>query len=471
MPMFDPDDLAGWCGGTWSHTPGRPITSVGHDTRTLSEGSLYVALPGARVDGHALLEDAKKAGAVACVCLRGKAGPDLPGLEVEDVGEALKKLAAGYRKTLSGCIIGVTGSAGKTTVKDMLAAMCAQQGSSCCTKGNWNNQVGLPLSLLAMETGDAFGVYELGMNQPGEIEELAGILQPRVGVISSIGEAHLERLGSVEAIAREKSSLLAALPSDGLAILDKDSPWFELMKSTCTCRVVTVSMRDPAEYRGTVDFSSPDRLRIHDTARNERVELSIPLPGEHMCRNVLLAVAVARECGVGWEALSAGLTAYRPAPMRWERTRVGEWDLINDAYNANPLSMRSAILTFSELSTNGEKWLVLGGMAELGADEQRMHEELGAYVNSFTLDGVMLIGPKAAWMKESISSLPVVEAGGCVEAAEEILSRVPEGATLLLKASRADQLELVVKELRKERAGCPRSRGLNEWSEMKGRKT
>ncbi|MEX2607908.1 MAG: UDP-N-acetylmuramoyl-tripeptide--D-alanyl-D-alanine ligase [Kiritimatiellia bacterium] len=449
MPLFDPDDLAEWCGGTWSKRPARPITSVGHDTRTLEKGSLYVALPGTRVDGHALLGDAEKAGAVACMCLHGMADPEVPGLEVEDVGEGLKRLAAGYRSQLNGCVIGVTGSAGKTTVKDMLAAMCAEQDSTCCTKGNWNNQVGLPLSLLAMETGDAFGVFELGMNQPGEIAELADILQPQVGVISSIGEAHLEKLGSVEAIAREKSSLLAALPADGVAVLDRDSPWFELMKSYCQCRVVTVSLRDPAEYRGETVSGVPDLLRIHDEARRGTFEVPLRLPGEHMCRNVLLAVAVARECGVHPEALSAGLTAYRPAPMRWQCDRIGEWDLINDAYNANPLSMRSAIRTFADLQTPGEKWLVAGGMAELGADEQRIHREVGAYLNSMPLDGVVLVGPKAAWMKESIPSLPVVEAGTCGEAAAEIRRRVPEGATLLLKASRADRLEQVVSELLK----------------------
>lgn len=451
MPLFDPDDLANWCGGTWSQRPGQWITSVGHDTRTLREGALYAALPGARVDGHELLGDAKKAGAVASLCVRGKAGPDLPGLEVPDVGEALKNLAAGYRSRLSGCMIGVTGSAGKTTVKDMLVSICSAQGATCGTKGNWNNQVGLPLSLLAMEPGDVFGVFELGMNQPGEIAELAGILRPRVGVVTSIGEAHLEQLGSVEAIAHEKSSLLAALPSDGTAILDRDSPWFEVMKSTCGCRVVTVSMETSADYRGEVDSVDPERLRIYDQVRNEMVEVPLPLPGEHMCRNVLLAAVLAGECGIPPEALTAGLGTYKPASMRWERIRIDGRELINDAYNANPLSMRSAIRTFAGLPAPGEKWLVLGGMAELGEDEQRMHEEVGIFANSFALDGVILVGTKAAWMKGPMSSLPVVEVGTSGEAAAEILRKVPEGARILLKASRADQLEQVVHELREQK--------------------
>jgi UDP-N-acetylmuramoyl-tripeptide--D-alanyl-D-alanine ligase len=447
MPKFDPQDLAQWCEGTWSQLPDRPIVSVAHDTRTLKEGALYVALPGERVDGHSLLGDAKRAGAVAALCVRGKADPLLPALEVEDTGEGLKQLAAGHRGMLKGRIIGVTGSAGKTTVKDMLAGICARVGSTCSTRGNWNNQVGLPLSLLAMETGDDFGVFELGMSEPGEIGELAGILKPEMGVISSIGEAHLEKLGSVEAIAREKTALFAGLPRDGTAVVDVDSSWSELMKSSCECRVVTVSMQGPADYRGARLAGSPECLRIREHGDGAGYEVHLPLPGEHMCRNVLQAVAIAREAGISADDLSPGLEAYRPAPMRWERVTVGELEVINDAYNANPLSMRSAIGTFAGIRTPGEKWLVLGGMGELGQDEEGLHRELGAFLSQFRFDGVLLIGPKAVWMKAGIRAIPVFETETCGEAAAEIRRRVPANATLLLKASRADQLEKLVNEL------------------------
>ncbi len=447
MPVFDAEKLAEWSGGTWTRIPDETVTSIFHDTRKVQPGAMYVAMPGERVDGHDLIDHAIKAGAVAALCLTGRANPAIPCLQVPDTGKALEQLAKGYRESLQPKqMIGVTGSAGKTTVKDFLAAMLSESGSTRCTQGNWNNFVGLPLSLLAMEAHDKFGVFELGMSEPGEIAGLADILQPDAGLITSIGEAHLERLGSVEAIAQEKSSLLEALPSDGMAVLDADSRWFSYAKARCACRIVSVSMLGEADYMGEMIETG---LRVRDCRRNETFELPVPFPGEHMLMNLLQAVAMVRECGLSAEMMIRGLEKYAPAPMRWQTVQLQKWKVINDAYNANPLSMRKSIRTFAEVPHAGEKWLVLGGMAELGEAEKELHWVIGKELDGFGFTGVVLVGEKASWMQQGIQKTPVILVGSREEAVREMTACVGDNAVLLLKASRSEQLELILQALQK----------------------
>lgn len=445
MPVFAPQDLAAWSGGIWNQIPEAVIRSVSHDTRRLQPGAIYVALPGERVDGHDFIGSAMQAGAVAALCRTGSTDPNFPCLEVPDTGMALQMIARGYRQNLRPKqMIGVTGSAGKTTVKDILTAMLSAAGTTRSTPGNWNNFVGLPLSLLAMEPTDRYGVFELGMSRAGEIAGLADILRPEMGLITSIGEAHLEQLGSVEAIAVEKSSLLSALPAGGLAILDADSEWYPLLMERCACRTVRVSMREEADYEGEkIDGG----IRILDRQRSEIFELALPSPGEHMLTNMLQAVAVARECGLSVTQITDGLEKYAPAPMRWQTVNLKRWTVINDAYNANPLSMRKSVRTFSELDHPGEKWLVLGGMAELGEAEKELHWVIGRELDGLGFDGVVLVGEKGAWIAEGISRTPVVTADSHSQAVGELLHRVPPDAILLLKGSRSEKLEIILKDL------------------------
>jgi len=447
MPEFSAENLALWSRGEWTADPEQPLYSVSHDTRELQPGALYVALPGARVDGHDLISEAKVAGAVAALCRKGRADSGMPCLEVADTGKALENIAKGYRSTLqTKQMIGVTGSAGKTTVKDFMAAMLGEAAPTRSTRGNWNNFIGLPLSLLAMEATDVFGVFEVGMNQAGEIAGLADILKPQYGLITSIGEAHLEKLGSVEAIAKEKSSLLSALPAEGMAVLDADSEWFAFMKKCCVCRTVTVSLHTEADYQaeGTVD-----QLTVFDRQRNETFTLPLPMPGTHMQTNLLQAVAMVRECGLSVQEITDGLKTYSPAPMRWQPVVLNAWRIINDAYNANPLSMRESIRTFANIPHSGERWLVLGGMNELGDAEKELHVVLGKEVDRYPFDGVVLVGEKGAWMRPGISKTPVFEAADHAETVRVIQARIPRGAALLLKASRSERLETILKTLAK----------------------
>jgi UDP-N-acetylmuramoyl-tripeptide--D-alanyl-D-alanine ligase len=259
-------------------------------------------------------------------------------------------------------------------------------------------------------------------------------------------------LGSVEAIAEEKNSLFQALPSDGFAVLDADSEWFPYMQTRCDCRRVTVSLRGPADYQGE---GNATQLKIFDRQRDETFTLPLPLPGIHMQCNLLQAVAMVRECGLSVEDLRRGLLGYAPAPMRWQSVQLKRWRIINDAYNANPLSMRKSIHTFAELDHPGEKWLVLGGMYELGQDERKLHVGMGEELDRLNFDGVILVGEKGAWMGEGITRTPMVVASGRAEAVEILLSRVPADALLLLKASRSERLELILEDLQKSEENEP----------------
>ncbi len=438
MPEFAPESLALWSGGRWTRPPAGGITRVSHDSRALVPGSLFVALAGPRFDGHDFLEEAAKGGVAAALCARGRAHASLPCLEVEDPLAALRRIAAGYGLSLAGEKIGVTGSAGKTTAKELLAAMLSRRGATCRTVGNWNNEIGLPLSLLRMEAADAFGVFELGMNHAGEIAPLAEILRPRRGWVTSIGEAHLENLGSLQAIAREKACLLEALPPDGTALVDLDSPWASLFRSVTRARIVTCSMEGEADYEGVV---AGGRLHLRDRIRGEVLELLPPLPGAHMLRNVLQTAAMARECGLEGGEIEEGLAAFAAPPMRWERSERGGWTVINDAYNANPLSLRVALHTLAGLPAPAGRWAVLGGMSELGPGEEALHRSFGPLIASLPLAGLIVVGEKARWYLPERGGPPAAAVDSLPEAAELLRARAAPGAVILLKASRSEGLE------------------------------
>jgi len=445
-------DAAAWAGGKWTVLPAGSLEGVMQDTRLLEPGMLYVALPGERVDGHTFLKAAMDLGAAGVMCEQGRGIPGIPCLEVADPATALRKLAAGYRQSIGGLMLGITGSAGKTTVKDMLAGMLAERGATCSTRGNWNNFIGLPLSILSMKAEDDFGVFELGMNAPGEIGALAEILKPVAGLITSIGEAHLERLGSVEAIAHEKAALLRALPEEGLAVLDLDSPWVEGFRNDCRCRTVHCSLTGDADVQGRAG-SDDHSLRIVDRPRGQEFEVPLPLPGEHMWRNVLQSVTLALELGLQPDDIRKGLHAFAPAPMRWQVIQRGAYRVINDAYNANPLSMRSAIRTFAEQSRPVEKWLVLGAMSELGEAEEALHRELGRFVDRFSFAGVVCVGSRAGWIAQGAERHVCHQVTTPAEAGRLLSEMAGPGSGILVKGSRSERLEQVVMELGEEPSG------------------
>jgi UDP-N-acetylmuramyl pentapeptide synthase len=434
--MFTFDEISGWLSKPWSPLHGGAenisISGISHDTRTLKPGAIYIAIKGATHDGHNFVAQAVKKGAAGLIVERefpafakataGRPNIKIPQMVVPDTMAALWALAVGARSRWAGTVIGITGSVGKTTVKELIASVLAQQGTVAKTPGNWNNDIGLPLSMLAADRHADFFVFELGMNHPGEIDRLAGLLKPDWAVLTDIGKAHIEFFPfdpaqgrhPLEKIAEEKAALLAHADN---ALLDETSEWFGLFKSKCKGRIVPFG-KEPFEF-------------------------TAPLPGEHMVGNCRRAAALGLALGLSPEAVQSGLNAFKPAPMRWERTLHNGIVFINDAYNANPLSMRAALATLAQLPCEGRRFAVLGGMRELGETAEAEHRELGQFVDTLKLDSVITIGEAGS----QIVCRGMV--GVDKSAAVDILrTHLRAGDVVLFKASRGERLETILEELK-----------------------
>lgn len=446
MPEFIPDELEEWSEGEWFHNPNGPILGICHDTRHLRPGELYVAIQGEHYDGHEFIEEAFQRGARAVMADKsGFEGAGKPILKVEDTLEGLQNLASGYRKTLKGEFVGITGSVGKTTVKEMLAKILAATAATSATRGNWNNLIGLPLSLLAMERRDRFGVFEVAMNRPGEIARLCRILQPHHAVMTPVGIAHSEHFATKKDIAREKSSLLRALPEGGIAILSKDLEWYSLFCKATKGRRCTVALGEDADYSGKLGAESKS---LDITHKGERIEVELPLAGEHIARDALLAAAMAVELGVPAGDISRALADVGALPLRGESFSIERIEFANDAYNANPLSMEASIAAFCERCSDARKWLVLGGMHELGEKADSAHSELGEYAAS-RADFLILVGGYAQAIARGARSAKsggtaIFECADQQEAARILHRLARSGDCVFIKASRAERLEKVI---------------------------
>jgi len=454
MPVFNPELLAKQCDGKWEpHAPAM-IAGISNDTRTLSAGALYVAIRGENFDGHAFISDAFDRGAAGAMVASDAAvegTPDRPVLRVEGPVDALGSIAKAYRESVDPAVVGITGSVGKSTVKEMSASILSQSMPTARTRGNWNNDIGLPLSLLAMGAESRAGVFEVGMNHPGEIEPLCRILQPDWGIVTTIGPVHIEFFDSVEAIAREKAQLLCSLPADGNAVLCSDDPYFDLLRREAECAVHTVSVGGEADY--TVDFDSgSDSITFNESATGQSCSVTWSWPGKHNALNAGYAVAVARGMGLPWDAVTQGLGAYEPLPMRWDVKDVAGVRVINDAYNANPLSMRAALGTFEEASVSGDKWLVLGDMLELGNHSESEHVGLGHFVALGQWRGLIAVGALGELIADGARQGGYADdriwcCKNSVDAASVVCREVQPGDAVFLKASRGVALEEVVSGL------------------------
>lgn len=449
------EEMAGWTGGNWTAIPQRAISAVVHDSRKIVPGCLFVALRGVRFDAHDFVARVAQEGAAAAMVARERAqslaGIGLPLLVVEDTGVALQKLAAGYRRKSGLTVIGVTGSTGKTTVKEMVACLLSAAMPTACTKGNWNNEIGLPLSILAIPPGTRAGVLELGISHPGEMAPLCSIARPDWGVITNVGPVHLEFFASVEAIAREKGELLRSLPRDGTAVLSLDDPHFELLRTMAPGAVRTVSLRAgaAADYVLAGEDRRTGECVVADRFDGRRHTLTLTVPGRHNRHNALLALAVARGMGVTWAAIAEAFHGYVPPAMRWELKTSGGMTFINDAYNANPLSMSAAITTFRDFEAAGRKWLVLGDMLELGAGAVEEHRAIGRTLAGGPWAGLVTVGELGAEIARGAvgAGLAAADAYPCAtveEAVRVLKEKVVKGDVLLVKASRGKQLEKVI---------------------------
>ncbi|NQU40089.1 MAG: UDP-N-acetylmuramoyl-tripeptide--D-alanyl-D-alanine ligase [Lentisphaerae bacterium] len=448
MSRMTADEAATWSGGSWSGAVPVAFASVTTDSRVCSADALYLALAGEHFDGHDFVEEALRAGASAAVVKASYVSDDSTCalLRVPDTQAALRDVADGYRRKVAPRMIGITGSVGKSTVKEMIAAILGQVSATAATRGNWNNAIGLPLSLLAMEPDTEVGVFEVGSNHPGEVADLCGLLRPDWGVVTTIGASHLEHFGSEEAVAEEKGALLASLPSEGVAFLDCDTVFFDVLRHRTAARLVSVGVGRTADYSCPCEAETSEGVLIEDHRRGERHTLRLPLPGAHQVHNLLLSVAVAREAGVSWEAIDAGIAAFKPLPMRWAVQQIRGITMVNDAYNANPTSMQAALATFQEMPVSGHRWLVLGDMLELGSGSAAAHRALGERIATGEWAGLVSVGELATAIADAAAKGPghVVRCATAAEAGEWLTSHVAAGDAVLLKGSRSVHLEVIM---------------------------
>ncbi len=444
-------DAVVWTGAAPEGAVPEFFSAVCTDTRSLRPGSLFAALRGERFDGHSFAAAAMAAGAGAILAETGAAlPPGVPALRVPDTAAALRALAAGWRRRVAPKVLGITGSAGKTTTKEFCAHLLEAAGPVARTLGNFNNAIGLPLSILAMPEDAKFGVFEIGTNHPGEIAPLAELMSPDAAAITNVGPVHIGNFGSEEAIADEKANLLRAVPPAGFCILERTGAHFEFLRAQCAAPVIVTSCNPavPADFTVVEMDAASGRFTVRDAEAGEQMEMRAPRPGVHQIADALVAIAAARRLGgVPLGEIAARIGSAPNAKMRWELSERDGVRYVNDAYNANPLSMAKALETFADMPCRGRRIAVLGDMGELGEGaEERLHREVGRTVAKTAPGALLCVGPRAKWIGDG-----AIEAGfpasavQCVPdapaAAKALPSMTREGDLVLLKASRSVALE------------------------------
>lgn len=415
-------------------------TGVSVDTRTLAPGELFVALTGKRYDGHEFVQRAEAAGAAGVVASR-PVETRLPQLRVADTGRALGSLARWWREQFEPRVAAVTGSNGKTTVKEMLAAICRRAGATLATRGNLNNEIGVPLTLFGLRPEHRYAVVEMGANHAGEIAYLTGITRPGVGIVTNAASAHLAGFGSLDGVARAKGELFEHLPADGVAVINADDEhagtWRALAGDR---RVMDFAVEADAACRARFEN---DEAVIDTPAGPVRARLS--LPGRHNLANAAAAAAAAVAMGIDPERIGEGLADVRPVPGRLAlATAAAGHRVIDDAYNANPDSLRAGIEYL--VSLPGEHWLALGAMGELGEDAAELHAHAGRQARELGVDRLFAVGEPARPAVEAFGAggEHFADQAGLIAA---VRGQVHPGVCCLVKGSRSAGMERVVEAL------------------------
>lgn len=424
-------------------------TGVSTDTRTIQPGDLFVALRGENFDGHRYVQQAIDAGAIAAVVEEIQDDIAAPQLKVDDTLTALGRLALGNRLASPARCVGVTGSSGKTTVKEMLAAILRQEGDTLATRGNLNNHIGVPLTLFCLEPAHRFSVIEMGASGVGEIAYTVNLARPDVAVLTNAGEAHLEGFGSYENIVEAKGEIIDGVAADGVVVLNGDDPACPIWRARAGKReVITVSAHPAVDadyhYRnvrsenGQIQFEA-----VGSSGWTQQIRLN--LPGKHNLLNALMAIAATRALGVKDESVIQGLDELKPVKGRLEKIALKSGvNIVDDSYNANPTSMKAALQHLAEQGGTGAA--VLGRMAELGPEAERLHEEIGSLAARLGIAHFLVVGPDTeAYARGYGSGAQQFESHEA--AADWLLAHGTSPMTILVKGSRSSAMDLVVRAL------------------------
>ena len=424
------------------------FTAVSTDSRKIAAGDLFVALRGPRFDGHDYITAARGRGAVAAMVDQAERAENCPALVVEDTRQGLGELACYWRSKFDLRLVAITGSNGKTTVKEMLAAILRKHAGAdavLATQGNLNNDIGVPLTLFGLRPPHRYAVVEMGMNHPGEIARLARITKPDVALVNNAALAHLLGLGSVEAVARAKGEIFEGLSENGVAVINADDAQADLWRRLCRGRrVLDFGFEHPAAINARCVLKDEgSEIALQTDAGG--IYLKLQVPGLHNACNALAAAACARALGVQHEAIAAGLTEFAEVKGRQQR-KAGKNGavVIDDSYNANPDSVKAAIDMLAGLS--GIRVLVLGDMGELGEQAPRLHAQIGAQAKAAGIDGLYTLGELSAAAAKEFGE-DARHFTQTVDLIEELEKRLAPGVTVLVKGSRFMQMERVVERI------------------------
>lgn len=441
----------------------QPVFGVSTDSRLTREGDLFVALPGERVDGHDFAGEVLNRGAAgALVSREGMVfPPGTFGVVVKDTTLALGRLASHHRGKFDPVVVGITGSVGKTTTKEMVAAVLSQRFETLKNRGNLNTEVGLPLTVFELTAAHEVAVLEMAMRGLGQITYLAGIARPKIGIVTNVGQAHIEILGSVENIARAKGELIRALPPDGTAVLNYDDPWVRQMAEGAGLSTVFYGI-DERRPQGAnwvtasqARKAGPEGQQFVLEAAEFGVsgEVFLPLPGKHNLLNALAAAAAGLVMGMSLEEIRDGLAAYSGAGNRLQINLWGDIRVINDTYNANPVSTTASLGVLREVAGQARTVAVLGSMFELGEVAEAGHRQVGEEA-ARKADVLVAVGDLARWIAAGAASagLPgdrISWFGTNAEAAAALQKILKPGDTVLVKGSRGMRMEEIVAALEK----------------------
>lgn len=454
--MFTLDDILEATRGELLQKSETFFTGVSTDTRTLKPGDLLVALRGERSDGHQFLKEAVAKKTSALIIARDFEGEILPSVTVfavHDTLQALGDLAHFWRERHTARVIAVSGSNGKTTTKELIAALLSHHSPTLKSEGNYNNLIGLPWTLFRLAPHHRFAVLELGINQPGEMERLAQIASPDIAVLTHIHTAHLEGLGSLEEVAQEKGRLLEGI-EDGIAVLNRDDPFLRKLSENFGGKIIWYGLQEGADVVGKGHkICGVGKGEFHLIAEGKKIEVTLPLVGEHNLYNLAAAAAAGLSCGIDLQSMPEALKDFQPPPMRSRLLELpGEIFLVDDSYNGNPGSMSAALHLLGEQPVQGRRIAVLGDMLELGEFSLKAHEDLGMELANSKVDLIYYYGKHVDDVEKGLRQSgnfygefhPIQNKE---ESAQQILTVLRPKDWVLVKGSRGMRMEEMVQYL------------------------
>lgn len=451
MAGFTVAEICQVTGGTLVSGSAQEFSGVCTDSRKIRACELFIALSGEQFDGHKFVSQVVEQGAsgvlVSCSVT---ALPDTVAVILcRDTLQALQDLAAYHRRRFNIPLLAITGSNGKTTTKDMVAALLASRLRVLKTQANFNNEIGLPQTLLAMNADHQVAVVEMGMRGLGQITALTQIARPTAGIVTTVSETHLELLGTLENIAAAKAELVEAVEPDGFVVLNADNPYVAAMADKARCTVITFGIHNVSDVHGENIQNLPDGVSFDCCYQGKRFPVKVPALGKHNVMNALASLAAGFMLGMNEQDMVLGLAQFMPSGMRMAIERVGSYQVINDAYNASPLSTVSALTTLVALKM-GRTVAVLGDMLELGSIAEDAHREVGKTVASLAVDLLVTVGPLgrfiAAGAREN-GHQATFDCQNQAEALQILQSKLVSGDVILIKGSRGMRMEQLIPQL------------------------